>query len=272
VREVTDEEVEFLESHGWVMLRSLVSPDTAAELLEAAKELHVRAQTEWDRMPALDVPPGSQWEARDFGHSHAFRGFVSGNDLEFRKLRIEPFLSFTMSKEIGRAAHRLMNRKRLTDEEIGVRYCEDALLYLPPNEADRSHRYHQDAAFGTDRTGGFNVWVALDEVTPEQGAMRFLTNSHREGPLGSYNLGSEGSVVDHYPKLFELYELSPPFHYQPGDVTIHYGYTIHGTPENRTDRPRWSYVPTYIPADNKVLDGSPLGMPEPHERFPLVYP
>jgi ectoine hydroxylase-related dioxygenase (phytanoyl-CoA dioxygenase family) len=164
-----------------------------------------------------------------------------------------------------------MNRQRLTDEEVGVRYCEDALLALPPGEGPRSHRWHQDQTFGTDRTGGFNVWIAIDEVRPDQGAMRFLTGSHREGPLGDSFGDQTTTVIDRYPKLLGLYELSPPFHYQPGDATIHYGLTLHGTPENRTEKTRWSYVPTYVPADNVQIRDDGLGMPEPHERFPLVY-
>jgi ectoine hydroxylase-related dioxygenase (phytanoyl-CoA dioxygenase family) len=177
-----------------------------------------------------------------------------------------------LGKELGRAAQRMQNRKRLTDEEIGVRFCDDLLYCLLPDKESRSHRWHQDLTFGTDRTGGFNVWIAIDEVLPEQGAMRFLTGSHREGPLGE-KFGEPGAtVLDRYPKLMDIYELSPPFHYLPGDTTIHEGLTIHGTPENWTDKPRWSFIPTYIPADNVEVNHGGLGFPAPHERFPLVYP
>jgi hypothetical protein len=236
----------------------------AGQLLEAAKGLQQRSQEAWDTAKPLQ----SSW--RDFGDWRA-----SPPDSEFgfsaRKIRLDPFYSLTMSEEIGQAAHKLMNRQRLGSAEIGVRYCEDALLALPPNEENRSHRWHQDEMFGTDRTGGFNVWIAIDEVLAEQGAMRFLTGSHREGPLGQDFGDTTTTVVDHYPRLLDIYELSPAFHYKPGDATIHYGLTVHGTPENRTDKTRWSYVPTYIPADNVQILDHGLGMPEPHERFPLVF-
>ena len=39
VRDVTPEEIAFYQEHGWVMLRELVSRETAAGLLEGAKEI-----------------------------------------------------------------------------------------------------------------------------------------------------------------------------------------------------------------------------------------
>jgi ectoine hydroxylase-related dioxygenase (phytanoyl-CoA dioxygenase family) len=151
---------------------------------------------------------------------------------------------------MGRAAQRASNRKRFTDEAIGVRQCTDALMYLPPHEPDASLGFHQDQTFGTDRIGGLTVWIALDDVAPEQAALRFLTGSHREGPLGKPYM----TLLDRYPKLPELHPLSPPRHFRPGDGSIHHGYTIHGRGPNQTGRPRWSFLSSYIPTDNVKLN------------------
>ena len=44
----------------------------------------------------------------------------------------------------------------------------------------------QDASeHGSDRGGELQFWLALEEVTPEMGPMRFINKSHREGSLGS---------------------------------------------------------------------------------------
>ena len=53
-----------------------------------------------------------------------------------------------------------------------------------------------------------------------------------------------------------MLELSPPFHYQPGDCTVHHGYTVHGGPANSTDKPRWSYLFSYSPVDTRYWNGS----------------
>jgi ectoine hydroxylase-related dioxygenase (phytanoyl-CoA dioxygenase family) len=268
MREITDDELAQYEEDGWVMLRELISRELAAELLTAAQELRETVRSSTDFEPAEHggrQVRTSDWVAFEASFAETFPSFQA------RKIRVEPFRSLTFGEAAGRTAHRIMNRGRLTDESIGVRYLEDALLYKPPGEPEVDAfkmGYHQDQpTFGVDRGGGFNLWIAIDEVRPEQGAMRFLTGSHREG-----SLGPAGGLLARYPKLLDVYDLSPPFHYQPGDATVHNSYTIHGTPPNRADKPRWSYVPTYIPADCEIIEDTGLGLQEADERFPLVYP
>lgn len=285
MRAVTDEEIAFYETHGWVKLDGLISRELAQTLLEGATALKANADglrdtpanasetktaTAADGSKTVDIRtpdwrgiwrdrPGSDPAVRDYSSSY----------FQARNIRVDPFHSFNFSDEIGQTAHRIMNRIRLTDEPIGVRYCEDTIIYKPPHEEDVDSfgmGYHQDQhTFGADRVGGFNLWIAIDEVRPEQGGMRFLTGSHRAGDLGTSGL------LESYPKLLDAYELSPPFHYQPGDATVHHSYTIHGTPANLSDWPRWSYILALLPSDCIMATDRGVGMPPPNEQFPLVY-
>ena len=116
----------------------------------------------------------------------------------------------------------------------------------------------------------------LAEVTPDMGAMRFVDKSHLEGPLGSTFNGDDdggflgaGNILEQYPKLVSesveelkehkwptdatggVLELTEPFHYQPGDCTLHHGWCVHGGPDNTTPDPRWSYLFAYSPADTR---------------------
>lgn len=108
--------------------------------------------------------------------------------------------------------------------------------------------HHQDAPeLGSDQVGEVQFWIALDEVTPEMGAMRFLDGSHREGILGvpfsdeaGLAWGELPDLLDRFPKLTDLYELSPALHYQPGDANVHHPQMVHGAPPNTTDRRRLS--------------------------------
>jgi hypothetical protein len=254
IREVTDEEVGFFAENGWVMLREFYSRDLAAELLRVAREV---------------VEPGEK--------DPRFK-----QKWDVARLGIEPFPSIAWGSGMGQAAHRLVNRKRLTDREVPTRALGDVVWGR--EGGCKGIAYHQDSSLGSaDRIGFVNMWVALDEVTPEMGAMRFVTGSHREGPLGipesSAEADERGALLAAYPKLLDLYEWSPPFHYQPGDATVHQGWTIHGSPTNETDRERWSYISSYAPADTRYRDGKPDDPPENRgttlsddTAYPVVYP
>ena len=178
VREVTDEEVAHYHEYGWVMMRGLVQPAFAAEMLRA-----VRA-------------------AGDFGSCPAKAG-------------VEPFRSFIFSQRMSGNAAKLVNRSRLKGVDVPMHWRPGGISATgvskpagqsPSSEmpADlqhfgelgclqapfltgqhSSHRwrcvpdengvllgsgFHSDSAeHGSDRVGELQFWLALAEVTPEMG-------------------------------------------------------------------------------------------------------
>lgn len=259
IRDITDDEVAHYHEYGWVKLDGLISPDLAAELLRVAQAIQEESKT----LP--ETVQTTEWGEDKRRETENWQVRWSDWWFEARHIMLEPFRSFTFSKKLALNSAKLMNRRRLADSDVGVRYLEDALLCKFPagQQSGGPTGYHQDG-YGMDRIGGFTYWVALDEVKPEQGALRYLTGSHREGPLGR---GPKG-VLEAYPKLVENYEWSPPLHYKPGDASAHFENLVHGADENLTDRPRWSYVPTYIPSDAKPA--AQHGDVVFDERFPVI--
>lgn len=266
IRDVTAAEVAHYEENGWVMLRGLFSRDLAAELLAAAREA----------VPA----------AADDANGNRHRQKLSGDN-------VQPFRSVSWSQEMGRVAHTLINRKRLSDVDVPIQFHSDSVWCKEPGASGTG--FHQDDAVRPgDRPGVFNMWMALVNVTPEMGALRFLTGVHREGPLGHVRPKdapppgltaeqklerSERGVLNYYPKLTDLYEWSPPFTYEPGDATVHHGSMIHGGPGNTSDQQRWGLIMEYMPADTEFFfDGDTrlrAGMNQhglPVDEFPIVYP
>ena len=218
IREITDEEVAAYELNGWVKLDRLVSPELADNL----------------RRVAVSLPPLERGQL-------ALKG-------------VEPFRSLMFSEKMGQNAQRLANRRRFTDRVIGMRYRNETIASKAPGGAPTA--YHQDSVeHGSDRVGEMQFWLALVEISPEMGSMRFLTGIHREGPLGSGFQQDAGDLLAQYPKLVDLYPLSPPLHYQPGDATVHHGYMPHGAPANATDRERLAYLFSYVPADTRWWNG-----------------
>jgi ectoine hydroxylase-related dioxygenase (phytanoyl-CoA dioxygenase family) len=239
-RKVTDDESEFYERNGWVKLDGFVDPELAAEMLRVG-------QAKIDEARTTQNIWNTAWN--------------------FARDGVEPFRSLVLSETMGLNARKLINRQRLTDREIPIRFNSD-LIACKLDDAVATHRHHDGYNRCSDRSGPLTFWIALDEVTPEMGAMQFLSGSHREGPLGVVE--QDEDLVEDYPKLLDLYELSPPLHYQPGDATAHHTWTIHGAPRNTTGRPRWSYLFGYQPAD--VLRHAQVPERVDDEDNPIVYP
>jgi Phytanoyl-CoA dioxygenase (PhyH) len=271
MRDVTDEEGSFFRQNGWVKLEGLISPALAGAMLDQVRDVMLGATG--DQPPDLtDLP---------IDPSERIFDFSQWRDWHFpaRDNHIEPLRSLVFSREIGRNTSRLLGR------EVGVNYHADLLAVKMPagHEASLVTTWHQDwINFPFDRVGFLTFWIALDEVSAEQGAMRFLSGSHHEGPLGRRNFGDASDVVDYHPDLLERYEMSPPLELRPGDATVHTGLVVHGAPENSTDRPRWALVTSYHPADT-CYTGAPhhifsqslgleVGQPIRHPLFPTIYP
>jgi hypothetical protein len=271
VRDVSEDEVAHYVEHGWVKLEGFVPPELAAELLQVGERIMAEAEQLIASAPGLGEgrevsEPSGAWQA------HSIPAWFKA-----RSITLEPFASVKSSPQLGRVAQRCMNFRRLTDEPVGVRLLGDHLICKRPQGTAGSAPtpIHQDSEV-LRAHGQLAYWIALDDVTPEMGSMRFLDGSHREGLLGVDDWSQ-----DHrrrYPRLVELYEVTPPLHYGPGDATIHNEFLLHWAPENTTTRPRWALNIDYIPSGAVVAqDDSPIDHPgvrpaaELEHRYPLVY-
>lgn len=226
VREATDAEVAHYHANGWVKMERLIEPSLAAEMLETAKR-EVMAEPDGERSHTRPV-----W--RDVYN-------IGRDDL------IEPFASLNRSKVVGRNAQRFMRR------EVPIGFHADMFAVKMPDgdAASGVTGWHQDFCnFPLDRAGLLTFWIALEDMAPEQGVMRFLSGSHREGPLGKRYLEvDERGLLDHYEYLEQDYKISPPLNLNAGDCTVHSSLVVHSAPANSTDRARWTYIMSYYPAD-----------------------
>jgi hypothetical protein len=273
VRALEDEEIAFYRANGWVKAEALIAPELAAEMLEIVRPIIDRPDI---ADQARKAPKLDDWGSRvvDSGYWRDYH-FIARDD------RREPFYSLAFSEEIGRNSQRLLGR------DVGVRFNTDFVAVKVPGPVDgpanRPTSPHQDFVnVPFDRVGNHNYWIALSDVTAEQGALRFYSRSHRLGPLGLHDDDYE-SVLASYRALMEAEDvaLSEPVTLRPGDATIHSSMTIHCAPSNTTDAWRIGYVLAYMPADSRYTGapyyntagtGLAMGDEFAHARFPIVYP
>lgn len=119
---------------------------------------------------------------------------------------------------------------------------------LPSSDSDRGTGtdFHQDTtqhmAFDSST---LNIWIALDEVTPDMGALQFYSGSHKLGHLG--DLLNPKVIAGWKSRLAQSCEKTDPIALRPGDATVHTNLTIHGT-ASISQIARWSFIGMYLPA------------------------
>ncbi len=111
--------------------------------------------------------------------------------------------------------------------------------------------WHQDGEYWPiEPLATCSVWIALDDVTVENGAMRYIPGSHREQKLFPHNAASGAdlalnqtiapSYVDEH--LIRYDEL------EAGQLSLHDIFLIHGSAANRSNKRRAGFVARYMPA------------------------
>lgn len=111
---------------------------------------------------------------------------------------------------------------------------QDMALIKPPG-AGREKPWHQDNAFfrmvpGTPIVG---VWIALDDATVDNGCMRVIPGSHREGPKRHARL-RDLQICDNDVEVPRVTAVPLP----AGGLMFFDGLMHHGTPANRTNTRR----------------------------------
>ncbi|MSR58107.1 MAG: phytanoyl-CoA dioxygenase family protein [Planctomycetaceae bacterium] len=132
----------------------------------------------------------------------------------------------------------------LVGEEAG---CETPEWFNKPPGVEHPTPPHQDNYyFNLAPPNVATIWLALDVVDDENGCLRYVAGSHREGfrPHGRSNvLGFSQGILDYGP-ADEAREVK--IHLQPGDVVAHHGMTIHRAEPNRSaDRNRRAFAMVY---------------------------
>lgn len=133
------------------------------------------------------------------------------------------------------------------------------------------------------------LWLALDRVTADSGAVEYIKGSHRWGQRlkpesfsGTVKFSEALEPVPDIEAERERHDIVS-FELEPGDCTVHHGLLVHHAPGNsRADRRRRAYVTrwtgdeaTFYPHDGiqhmPPLPDIPAGSPMDSELWPVVW-
>ena len=135
-------------------------------------------------------------------------------------------------------------------------------LHIKPPSAGHPFPMHQDHPFYMHDDGHFiDVLVHLDDTSHENGEIRFLDGSHKQGALLHITETDEGSCTPHLPTDEYRLEDTIAVPARRGDVVLFGIHTIHGSHINQTDTARRMVRVGYRDPHNTQTAGQSLGRP-----------
>lgn len=166
---------------------------------------------------------------------------------------------------------------------VPVRFWHDQLFWKPAKKGGVV-AWHQDYSYWT-RTkpiAHLTCWCGLDDATKENGCLQYIAGSHQWGLLPKPVLAGDIQGItdflnDEQKKQFE----HPQFaEVKAGEAIFHHSLTLHGSGENKSDRPRRAFVINAFAdgvvsdSNDALLEGVPV-VPKGHKMqgqfFPLLY-
>ena len=146
---------------------------------------------------------------------------------------------------LGRIASDLSGRD-------GMRIWHDQALIKPP--WGNPTGWHLDNPYWSFYSrDSITIWVALDDVTKDNGCLYFVPGTHRTATYDNVSITSNvGSLFDSYPQWRELEAVGVEL--KAGGCTWHNGLLAHGAGANMTPRHRRSMTCAYMP-DGSVFNG-----------------
>lgn len=173
------------------------------------------------------------------------------------------------------AAHQLLNS--------GVRFWHDQ-LFCKPAQHGGVVAWHQDYSYWTRTTpmAHLTCWIGLDDSTQDNGCVHYVPGSPRWNLLPITGLAGDMTAIREVlsDEQWETFQHPVPVVLKAGECSFHHPLMIHGSYENRTDRPRRATVinvfadGTRSDSDEPLLSGVPpipKGEPMDGQFFPLLF-
>src|SRR5438034_210876 len=167
--------------------------------------------------------------------------------------------------------------------DVPIRFWHDQLFSKPAKKGGVV-AWHQDYSYWTrtKTVAHLTCWCGLDDSTKENGCLQYIAGSHKWGLLPKPVIAGELHGIkdfldDKQKKQFE----NPQYaEVKAGEAIFHHPLTLHGSGENKSDRPRRAFVINVFAdgvrsdSDEPLLEGVPpvhKGEKMEGQFFPLLY-
>lgn len=123
-------------------------------------------------------------------------------------------------------------------------------LIIKPPHSEKMLTMHQDLNYwGFEHADGeVTAWLALGDVTVENGAMQFVRGSHRLGAVAHHDTYGENNLLSRGQEIAVEFDPADEVAVElgPGEISLHHGLTFHGSGPNTTDHHRVALAIRYV--------------------------
>jgi hypothetical protein len=240
-----DDEVERYRREGWVVPRFRLPPARVASMVDALETL-------------LRQNPGVRPEKLVSAHIEGHNGEGVRGSRAFLDLARDPEIVELVSCVLG--------------EDVILWGCH---VFCKPAEEGYETPWHQDGHYWPIRPlANCTAWVALEPSTVENGCLRVIPRSHADQRLHEH-LHEDRTDLTLNQRLAHVDEAAAvDIELQPGEMSLHDVYMIHGARPNTSVRRRTGAALRYMPATSvfdrnlRPVDGQ-SGVPVNFARRPL---
>jgi len=222
--DITDNEVKFYENYGYLPLPGFIKQEYIERLKDEIDEA----------LKYAGVDPGKLNSATEVADKLRHSNDYLENSL------LDELINGEASRNI---ASRLIGGK-------AIRYFPFAVVKAGGGGGE--FHFHQDNNYTRHdpAEGSINIWVAMVDMTPENGCLQIVPESNKLGVLESQNAGDG----DDHKTLKNIPEGAIPIRMRAGDAVAFTRLTVHGSGPNVTSKARYAYALQYHREDVRYLD------------------
>ena len=244
---IADEQVAAYRRDGFTVVEDILTADELRRTRE-----HIEGIAE-GRIPfpeaGLEYEPGARDKGRSLDTLRKINGAAPHDPF---------FLAFARHPGLLQVATALLGPD--------VKLFGDQTFMKPPGGVEKP--YHQDSAYFTiEPTDLVTAWVALDEVTLENGCLWVIPGSHRQGIRDHSQAWVVGDRTDkQVPDEAIDLAREVPVTLSAGSASFHHSVLLHRSGPNRTPHRRRGLAVHYMSARSRWT-----GPPEEKPDYPLLH-
>jgi len=123
--------------------------------------------------------------------------------------------------------------------------------------------FHQDNQYTRFDGPGINIWIALNDMTPDNGCLQIVPRSHLRGTAEA----EESADRDGHRKMKIEPDDFLPMRMRAGDAVAFTRLTVHGSGPNTTDQPRVAYAAQFHRNDVRATWNGETHLLTEHPRW-----